>query len=172
MIKRINSLIVVSAFAVSVIFAATLAYAEIKIGYVDLARVFDNYNKTKDQDKVLNQQGEQKKEERQRLVNQIRKMKEEVDILSQDAKDKKQAEIDEKIKQLQDYDQQAKTSLGQERDKMVRDILKEIEATIQKQAKDKGYTIIFNNRVLLYAQEQDDLTEEILKTLNSQYKPR
>ncbi len=165
---KITRLILVFLVVFCLISAAPLMYAaETKMGYVDLAHVFDNYNKTKEQDKTLEQQSKQKKEERQRLVNQIRKMKDEIDILSKDAKEKKQNEVDEKIRQLQEYDQQTKVSLGQQRDKMLREILKEIEGVIEKYAKDNGYTMILNNRVLLYGQKQDDLTDEILKILNT-----
>ena len=74
----------------------------------------------------------------------------------EEAKEKKQTQIDENIRQLQEYDQQTRVGLGQQRDKMVRDILKEIETVIEKYAKDRGYTMVLNNRVLLYGQKQDD----------------
>ncbi len=165
---KIVRLILVLMFFFSLISAAPLIYAaEMKVGYVNLAHVFDNYSKTKDQDKTLEQQSKQKKEERERLVNQIRKMKDEIDILSEGAKEKKQTQIDKKIRQLQEYDQQTRISLGQQRDGMLREILKEIEGVVEKYAKGNGYTMILNDRVLLYGQEQDDLTDEILKILNS-----
>ena len=150
---------------------APYAYAaELKIGYVDLAYVFDNYSKTKEQDKVLEEKSKQKREERQRLVNQIRKMKDEIDILSDKAKEKKQTQIDEKITELQEYDQQTKISLGQERDKTVREILEEINTVVEKDAGDESYTMILNSRVLVFGKKQYDLTDEILKTLNSKRK--
>ena len=160
---RVMRLVFVLVIAFSLASAAPLAHA----AELNLAHVFDNYSKTKDQDKTLEQQSKQKKEERQRLVNQIRKMKDEIDILSAEAKGKKQTQIDEKIRQLQEYDQQTRVSLGQQRDKMLREILKEIEGVVEKYAKGNGYTMILNDRVLLYGQKQDDLTDEILKILNS-----
>ena len=164
MIRRISSLIIIGIFIFSSAFAVDAA--ELKIGYMDLAYVFDNYTKTKEQDKILEQQVKQKTDERQRLVNEVRKMKEEADVLSKDAKEKKQAAIDEKIKQLQEYDQQTKTTLGQEREKMGREILKEIETVVEKYATDNGYTMILSNRVLVYGQKQYDVTNDILNTLN------
>ena len=104
------------------------------------------------------------------LVKQIRKMKDEFDILSEKAKEKKQTQIDKKIKELQEYDQQTRTGLRQQRDEVVRKILKEIEQVIEKYAKKNSYTMILNNRILLYGQKQHDLTDKILKILNSEYK--
>ncbi len=162
-----------------VISALPLSYAaEQKLAYMDLAYIFDNYNKTKDQDKVLEQQTKQKTEERQRMVNGLRKMKDELDVLSQGAKEKKQAELDAKVKELQEYDQSAKLELGQIRDKVIREILKEIETVSEKYATDNGYVFIFNSnaaaplpyRILVYGQKQLDATNAVLGILNSKYK--
>ena len=165
---KVYSLLLLLAFVFSTIFTPVqVQAAELKIGYVDVARAFDNYNKTKDQDKILEKQTKKKKEERDKKVKQIRKMKDELDILSEKAKGKKQAQIDEKIRELQEYDQQTTINLRQQRDKMMRDILKEIEEVIEKYAKENGYAMILNNRILLYGQKQYDLTDKILQILNS-----
>ena len=43
---------------------------ELKIAYVDLAKVFDEYKKTKDSEKVLEEKGKGKEAERQKLVDE------------------------------------------------------------------------------------------------------
>lgn len=141
--------------------------ADLKIGYVNRAYIFDNYNKTIEQDKTLEKQAKQKKEERRRLVNQIKKMKDESDLMSEKAKENKRSQIDERLRQLQEYDQQARLGLGQERDKMVRSILKEIQGVIDSYASKNGYDMILNDKALLYSQEQFNITKEILGILNS-----
>jgi outer membrane protein len=149
----------------------TRAQAEtIKIGYVDVALVFDSYNKTKDQDKALSAKSQEKQAQRDSIVNKIRNMKNEIELLSEKQREKKQEQIDQEIRKLQDFDREAKGMLQRERDDMVREILKEIDTTINNYAKKKDYTIILNSRVLIYAQEQDDITQEIVKILNSKYK--
>ena len=58
---RVMRLVFVLVIAFSLASAAPLAHAaELKMGYVNLAHVFDNYSKTKDQDKTLEQQSKQK----------------------------------------------------------------------------------------------------------------
>ncbi len=140
-----------------------------KVGYVDLARVFDEYVKTKEFDKSLESKGVQKQAERDRLVNEVKKLRDEAELLSAKAKDDKQVQIDEKIKALQDFDRSTRDALRKERDAMVRDILKEIEAVIQNFGKSQGYTFIFNDRVLVYKSEGSDLTPQVIKVLNDQY---
>ena len=140
-----------------------------KIGYVDLAKVFDEYQKTKEFDKSLETKGASKQTERDKLVADIKKLRDEAELLSAKAKDDKQAAIDEKIKSLQEYDRTTRDGLRRERDGMVRDILKEIEGVIQEFGKSQGYSYIFNDRVLVYKTEGSDLTNQVIKALNDSY---
>jgi outer membrane protein len=145
------------------------AEAAEKIGYVDLARVFDEYNMTKDLDKQLETKGSGKQGERDRMVAEIKKLRDEAELLSAKAKEDKQAGIDDKLKVLQDFDRTTRDALRKERDVMVRDILKQIEVVIQDFGKAQGYGYIFNDRVLVYKGEGNDLTESVITTLNANY---
>src|SRR3989338_9288410 len=100
----------VFALMLTLIFGATMgssgtAFAAVdKIGTVDLSRVFDEYLKTKDFDKNLEAKGAQKQIERDKMVNEVKKFRDESELLSAKAKEEKQAVIDDKIKVLQDFD--------------------------------------------------------------------
>jgi outer membrane protein len=144
--------------------------AESKVGFVDLSRAFDEYQKTKDFDKDLEKKGDSKQEQREKLVKDIRKMREEIELMNDRAREKKEQDIEAKIKALQDFDQDAKTVLTKERDDMVRDILKEMNDVIQEYGEGRGYSIILNDRVLLYGNKAMNLTDEIIKILNGRYK--
>lgn len=168
---KIYSLILALAFIFLTIFTPAITHAaELKVGYVDAIRVLSNYNKRKDQQKIFEEKTNKLKEKRDKMVNQIRKMKDELDILSEKAKEKKQAQIDTEMRELQEYDQQNKINLDRQSDEIMREILKEIEEVMKKYAEDNDYDMILNNRALLYGQEQLDLTDKILKILNSEYK--
>ncbi|MCG3175315.1 MAG: hypothetical protein MOGMAGMI_00243 [Candidatus Omnitrophica bacterium] len=158
-------------FAVAGLLSAprTAQAADMKIGYVDLARVFDEYNKTKEFDKALEGKGTSKQSDRDKMVNEIKKLRDEAELLTGKAKDDKQVMIDEKIKGLQEFDRSTRDMLRKERDGMVRDILKEIETVIQDYGKSQGYSFIFNDRVLVFKSEAGDLTNQVIKTLNDQY---
>jgi outer membrane protein len=145
----------IMALAVSFGPIASAQAAGEKIGFVDLARVFDEYNKTKEFDKQLEGKGAGKQGDRDKMVAK--------------AKDDKQALIDDKIKALQDFDRTTRDGLRKERDGMVRDILKEIEVIIQDFGKSQGYSFIFNDRVLVYKSEGNDLTAQVIKVLNDNY---
>jgi outer membrane protein len=139
---------------------------EIKIGYVNLGKTFDEYEKTKKYDKSLEEKGSKKEKARQKLVDEIKELKDEMVLLSDKGKEDKQSNIDEKIKSLQEFDKETRDELRQERDEMVRDILREIDAVIQDYGKEKGYTVILNDRMLVYGNEAIEVTQDIIDILN------
>mgnify|MGYP001582199729 CR=1 FL=1 len=146
--------------------------ADLKIGFVDIAAVFDSYDKTKEQDSILADKSAQEKLKRDKMVEKVNNMKNELELLSDKQKQKKQEEIQEEITSLQDFDTQTKATLKRERDDMLRDILKEIDATISEYAQKNGYSVIFNSRILVYGEEQYDITREITNILNSKYRKK
>ena len=170
---RRNTVAQIVGLTLGVVFLApavpALAIAADKIGYVDIARIFDEYQKTKEFDKSLEAKGASKQGEREKLVNEIKKLRDESELLSAQAKEEKQASIDEKIKSLQEFDRSTRSALGRERDSMVRDILKEIESIVQDYGKQNGYTFIFYDRALAYKGESSNLTPQVIKVLNDSY---
>ena len=144
----------------------------IKIGYINLGKTFDEYEKTKQSDKSLEKKGDKKEKARQKLVDEIKELKEEMVLLSDKGKEEKQTIIDEKIRNLQEFDKETRDELRQDRDEMVRDILREIDKIIQDYGKKNGYTVILNDRMLVYGNETIDITQDIIDILNKNYKKR
>ena len=139
---------------------------ELKVAYVDLAKIFDEYKKTKDSEKVLEEKGKGKEDERAKMVDEVKKLKDEQALLSEKAKGEKQSAIDTKIKALQDYDTKTRNELMKDRNDMLGGIMKDIEKVVSDYAKANGYDIVLNSRMLLYGADQYDLTGEILTRLN------
>jgi len=163
--KRIISIALIAFVALAV--AGTSVWAkEYKIGFVDLANVFDQYKKTKDSEAALAEKGKAKEAQRKTMVDEVRKLKDEQSLLSDKAKAEKQTAIDEKIKVLQEFDRKAQDELLKERNDMLGLILKDIEKVVTDYAKETGYDIVLNSRMLLYGDPQYDLTEEVMKRLN------
>ena len=165
--RKFLSVVIVMTFLIGACFIAS---AEEKIGYIELSKVFDEYQKTKDSDKTLADKEGERQEKREKMVDEIKRLKDELSMMSKKGKEKKQEAIEKKIGALQDFDREIRTDLRRERDAMVRDILREIDKVVQEYGKKNGYTLILNDRVLLYREEKLNLTDDILKTLNNQYK--
>ncbi len=140
-----------------------------KFSFVDVAKVFDGYEKTKIQDKSLQDIGKKKEEERDAMVLDIRKLKDEIALLGEDAKSKKQESLDDKVRQLQNFDLEVKKEMGEKRNVAVREIFKDIDDVVQRYGERKGLDFILNERALLYKNARFDVTEDILKELNQEY---
>ena len=156
--------------ALSLFAGSNLAFAEgEKVAYIDVAKVFDSYLKTKDNDRVLQQSGKKKEEERDAIVREIRQAKDELALLNDDAKAKKQDSMANKMKELQSFDTDTRAALGEQRNKVVREIFKEIDVAIQKYGQAKQLDMIYNERALLYHNAKMDATKDIIDTLNKEY---
>lgn len=162
----------VMALAVLLVFAGMQAgfAEEQKIGYISLKTLLDDYKRVTDGEDQLLQQAEQKNEEREKLVNEIKALREKIELMDAAEKEKKQAELDEKIKSLQDFTYQTRNSLRQDRDEKFRDIMKEVKEVIAEFGQSHNYNIIIDDTLLLYKQESLDVTAEIVKILNQRYK--
>lgn len=143
-----------------------------KYGYVDVAKVFDGYQKTKDQDKTLQDAGKKKEEERDALVYDIRQLKDELVLMSGDNKNKKQELLEKKVQALQSFDQDAKKGLADARGNVVREIFGDIDTEIKKFAAQNGFEMLFNEKALLFHNDKMDVTQPVLESLNKSYKPK
>ena len=168
MIKRIALIAaVVIIAAVCVTFTGADAFAkEYKIGYVDLAKVSDEYAKTKDFEKTFEVQVKGKDAERQKFVDEVRKLKDEQALLSDKAKAEKQTIIDGKITNLQDFDRKVRDELIKQRNQMLGEIQKDIDTVISAYSKEVGYDIVLIKQTVLFASAELDLTAEVVKRLN------
>lgn len=168
---KLISKLVIMAFFVSLSLAAVniARAAEGKILYMDLGKVFDEYNKTKDLDKQLETKSNAKQVARDKLVAEIKKMKDELDLAADKDKAKKQSAVEEKLRKLQDFDKESRDELRKDRDDMARTILKEIKDRIDEIAKKEGYAYILDSRAVLFGGDADSLTDRMIKILNDKY---
>jgi len=141
-------------------------------GYVELRTLFDKYEKTQDADKNLSELATQKQGERDTLVKDIRRMKDEMVVLADkgEEKVKKQAEIDQKIKELQMFDEKTREELREIRDTNIQEIFSDINKLVEDYGKNKKYDFIFSDRALVYKEEKFNITNVILEKLNNKYK--
>jgi len=138
----------------------------IKVGYINLSLVFDSYHKTKDFDKKLEKDADTKRSDRESLVSDIKKLRDELELLSPNKRSSHQGAVDEKVVELRAYDKDSRLELRRQRDEMIREILGEIDGVISKYGREQGYDYIFNDRILVYKNEANDLSQEIVKKLN------
>jgi Skp family chaperone for outer membrane proteins len=166
--RKIKTALVVMLMVVSLAMPAFAA--EMKFAYVDVGEVFDNYQKTKDQDLMLKTAGEAKEKERAEMATKIRSMEDELALLAADARATKQEQLIEKKRQLEDFDRVVRQQLAEQRDKVVREIFQEIDAIVQDISAKGGYDLVFNKRVLLAQKKNFDITPQVSAELAKKYK--
>lgn len=144
----------------------SFAFAVDKFAYIDLSKTFSEYKKTKDYDKSLGDKEKTYTAERDKRVNDVKQLQDKLNLLSDKEKETKKTEIETKIKNLQEYDQQKQTDLRKEQEEKMKEILKDIEEAVKECAVKEGYTMVFNDRVLVYQDKTMDITDKILVVLN------
>jgi len=137
-----------------------------KIGFVDLSRLFDDYHKTKNYDKELEIKHGSFEKLRDSKIEKIRENQGKLALLKEDKKADLEGEIEQMKADLLEYDRQQKTDLTKERNEKIREILLEIEKVVSEYAEKENYSLILNDRVLIYGTESIDITEVILGILN------
>jgi len=165
--KRLTGIFVGVVFCLTIL--AGTSFAADKLAYVDLGKIFGEYNKTKDYDKVLTGKEDIYKTERDKKVSELKQLEEKFNLLSEKEKDTKKAEITTKFKSFQEFDSQKQMDLRKEQDERMREILKDIQDAVKLYAEKEGYTLVFNDRVLVYQVKTLDISDKIIQIVNSKY---
>lgn len=149
----------------SLVLAAGASAAD-KFGYVDLSRSFSEYSKTKGYDKTLSDKEKAYTDERDKKVADLKAFQDKLSLLNDKEREAKGAELQTKVKNFQDYDKQKQTDLRKEQEERMKEILKDIEEAVKKYAEKEGYTLVFNDRVLVYQTKSMDITDQVIAILN------
>ena len=150
-------------------YAADGAPAVHKIGIVRLEKVFENYERTKSSSAQLEALSNTKQAQREKLVNEIRGMRDELALLNDESRIERQKGIEEKLKDLAQFDQEVKGTILKKREASLKEILDEIEQVVNEYAKQRGFELILSDRAVLYTIEPLDVTGDIVAILNQHY---
>ena len=166
--------IVICAVACALLFSlpAQAQGIERKVAFIDLSKLFDSFEKTKEYDAVLEKNHKGYETAREEKLTKIQEANSKLALMKAEEKEKLQAEIDTMKRDLMEFDQAQRTDLAKQRDEKIREILLEIEKTVSDFAKKEKYDLILNDRVLIYGNETLDITEQVLSILNDTYKTK
>jgi Skp family chaperone for outer membrane proteins len=147
------------------LFAANAQAAD-KFGYIDLSRTFSEYNKTKGYDKTLSDKEKVYTDERDKKVADLKAFQDKLSLLNDKERATKSAELQTKVKEFQEFDRTKQETLRKEQDVKMKEILNDIEEAVKKYSEKEGYTLIFNDRVLVYQTKTMEITDQIIAILN------
>ncbi|MDB6171697.1 MAG: hypothetical protein JWL59_1008 [Chthoniobacteraceae bacterium] len=176
--------------AVLAIGAASASAQTLKIGTVDMKKVFENYYKTKDAESHINEARTAAKKElddRMDVYNkgaaEAKKINDEIEKpeLSKEAKEKKAKDRDEKVaelstmqREINDFRTTREKQLQEQSVRMRGGIVDEINKVIADRVKAENYNLVFDKSgpslngvpVLLYSKEEYEFTADVITALN------
>ncbi len=161
-----KKLVIFAVLVMCFVFVSDSYAKELKVGYVDMRKVFYEYKKTKDFNKELEKEDGQLKKEIDKRTEAIRKLRDEIDMLSEQAQEKRQPELKEKVKELDDFRRAKMESLIKQKDDLFKEIREDIMTVAEKYAKKNGYDFIMNETVFIYTSDKYNITDDMIKNLN------
>jgi outer membrane protein len=178
----------VAAFALAV---GSPAQADMKIGFVDMNKIFAGYYKTKDAETRINEGQSVASKELQDLVDLYKKNAEVINKLSEElkkpelskeTKEKKEKERDEKFneykgqeKEIADFRTRKQKELQEQAVRMRNGIVEDITKLINEKVKSEQFDLVIDKSgnslngvpIVLYSKDTNDFSDEIIKALNA-----
>ena len=159
---------------VAVIFSGAAVAAELKLGYVNLQKALNECLAGKEA--VLELEAETKKRQEQIDVKQedLKKLNEEIEkkktVWSADMQEQKQKELQSRMQEFQRFYLQSNDDLKRREQEKKTVIIKELLEIAKPLAKEKGYTFLFELQGLIYGPPEADLTNDLIKAYDVEYK--
>lgn len=171
--------------------AGVPAFAQVRIATVDFRKLFDNYWKTKQADVAIKEQAADAEKEHKDLIDGYTKAKADYQTLLADAnnqaisneeRDKRKKAAEDKLKEIKEtedaitqFERSARTRLDERRQRMRNNIVEEIHKLVSSKAKSAGYSLLLDSSalsatdtpVVLYSNNEEDITDSVLQQLNA-----
>ena len=166
------------------------ASAEIKIGTVDMKKVFESYKKTKDAEQRISEMRNKYKKELDERMEKLKGMKDEIDKLTEDTKkaelsaekrqerakkrDEVAGEANNLWRDVQQSQQEKEKQLADHSVRMRNGIVEEIKKIIDKSVIANSFDLVFDKsgpslngvNIVLHSRDAWDFTKEVVDELN------
>ena len=152
------------------------AAPKIKIGYVDMESALNLIDEGKKEKDHLKKDFDVKQKKLDEMQEDVKKMKDDFDkqaaMLKEDARAKKQQELQQKIMDLQQAYMGMQKDLQEKQQTITKNIFAKMRVIIEKIGDRDNYTLILdrNEANVLYFKRHMDITDEVVKTYNTQNK--
>ena len=170
-------------FTLVFLFSVAILHAQ-KVAVVDVQKVFDGYQKVKEErdrlgksKKIAMEELEIFRAEMEKIVKELKEMEEKIknpNIDSTALRTKYQEKVEKaKVKQedMVSYDKRAKATIAQRQRNLLVEHLEDIRGAVKRVASAKKFDLILNSSEtqlgVFFAGEKFDVTEEVIVTLNA-----
>jgi Skp family chaperone for outer membrane proteins len=166
-------------------------WAQGRLATIDLKKVFDTYYKTKQASATLKDHADDMEKEHKNMLEDWKKAKEDYQTLlagandqavSAEEREKRKKSAEEKLKFIKEteegivaFEKKARATLDQQQLRMRENILGEIRTVLSSKAKTAGFSMVIdtaaegiqNTPIVLYNNNDNDLTDAVLNQLNA-----
>lgn len=182
-------------FCLAVLLAGTAQAQQPRIAVVDMKKAFDSYYKTKQAEAQIKERATDSDKVYKGMIEDYKKANEEYrklidgsndQAVSVEERDKRKKSAETKLLELQEieksvkqFEQQARTSIGEMEKRMRDKIVGEIREVVNAKSKAGGYSLVFDlaavtpyqTPIILFSAGENDLTEAVVKEINANAPP-
>lgn len=174
-----KSILVLALAIVSIACQKEVEVKDFKTAYVDTSKLLEEYNEAKDIEAKYKNKSEEMGRE---LEAEVKKFQKEAENFEKNAQtygmqwaQQKGRELQQREQELSYAQQAMMQTLQRDSAKEMDTLVKSIKKFIKDYGKDKGYNYIYGTgdaASILYAKDEYDVTDEIIKLLNDKYKSK
>jgi outer membrane protein len=169
-IRKLIKLLLISFFiffGVGYTFAADVA----KIGIVDLQRVLETSNAGKTAQAQIKKQKDEMELELKQKGGEIEELRKQLEresmVMSKEKREEKEREARIKLNDFKSLQKRYRNQLQVLEKKLVTELRKDVLSLVEEIGKKEGYLLIINNFSVMYSPSSNDITDELIKKLNS-----
>ena len=172
--KENNNKMKITKYTILTLALASLAFANVKIGYVDSNEIMNNFDEVRQVQADLEKEQRRLESEFNELVFGLDSLKQDYDrqrlLMSDTRRNEKENEIANKEKSVQKFQLDKFGPEGEIyriQNELLKPVLAKIDAAIQKVGSERGYDFILDamSGALLYALDSHNLTEDVMDEL-------
>ena len=146
--------------------------ADAKIAFVDMNKALQETAAGKKAKADLEKEFKAKKDELTKKQNDLKKMGEDFEkkraVLSDDVRQKKQAELQQEMMKWQESAGQAQMSMQAKEQEALKPILNKLQKAIEATAKEGGYTMVLEkSQAVVWGTPENDITAQVVKKFDT-----
>lgn len=163
--------------ATSLVTASSALGANGRVGFIDSAKIFQDYKRAQDAQAQFDRQVQNWRNEateKEKAVNALRaEVRDQAPILSSLKRQEKEEALQKAIQDYESFIQEIWGPQGraaQENERSTREIVERIRTVVEKMASDKGLDLVLDaaGGMIIYADRSLDLSAEVVRELNTQ----
>jgi len=167
-LKIVRNLLVATALALPVSLAQA---AEVKLGFVSIAKILNSAPQAESASKRLEQEFAPRQKGLVEAQKALRKEEEKLGkdgaVMSESQRRKLESEIRNQARELKRTSDEFREDFNLRRNEELGKFQKQVLEVINSVAKEEGFDLVINDSATLYFSPQVDVTEKVLKRLNS-----